>query len=548
MPKRPAAAAAAAAAPKAKALPVRQRLRWKQTAEDYLDRPSAVPADADEPGPEGDIRRPAAKASAAAREGHTRKCRGRGAGQSCRFGSNGEGGPAEGHNSGQCSLCSLAGLRKAMETAKGRAIIVRLLKKWCTAAPDIFRQAFAASAIVDLPPDEQDRLRKDATVGATQDLLAKRQSIAAGPTAEEMRAYEEKVQQDRALVQKKFFPARQRTVRHAAFQWTNPMAEEQRAKIADIAPNDAGLPAASTSPEAKNLETWCKKNSWQICGQCFSVETVRLKEPAAQGKKTGSTTACKNCAKPEERRIWIPKPEEVPEPLRGLSRQQIEALRPLDVDCGPEWKADFGYYFHSSMIRFSWAEEDVEEKVKALQPQSSRKQAKKAGNLDAATLKKKHVAWSHVVAVIDRPSNFSWRATTATTRIGCKGTAPSGRSSRRPMRSAGSDRCSSWRKAASRRPSGRISTGTTSSVKQSPVSPTSEESNVAKPWNATMPPCQKRRPHGRVPNATSSPKSGAPLQTTRGSMSCCTSSTICLSGRTLAVRRVPFTDNRCGKS
>ena len=379
MPKRPAAAAAAAAAPKAKALPVRQRLRGKQTAEDYLDRPSAEPAAADGPISGFRMRRPAAKEREAKRQGYARTCGGQGPEQSCCFASNGEGGPAQGNNNGRCSFCSAANMKQAMETAKGREIILRLLKKWCTTAPDIFRRAFAASAMTELPLAQQERLRKQATVRTAQDLLAKRQSIAAGPGPEELREYQEKVQQDRALVQKKFFPVRQRTVRHAAFQWTNPMTEEEKAKIADIAPNDAGLPAASTSPEAKNLETWCKKSSWQICGLCLSVETVHLKEPAARGKNpSGSTATCRNCGKPEESRIWIPKPEEVPEPLRSLSRQQIEALRPLDVDCGPEWKADFGYYFHSSMIRFSWAEEDVEDKVKALQPQSSRKQAKKA--------------------------------------------------------------------------------------------------------------------------------------------------------------------------
>ena len=63
--------------------------------------------------------------------------------------------------------------------------------------------------------------------------------------------------------------------------------------------------------------------------------------------------------------------------LRGLSVEQIQALRPLDIDSGPEWKAEFGYYFHSAMIRFSWSAEDVEDKIDALD-RPSRKAAKKA--------------------------------------------------------------------------------------------------------------------------------------------------------------------------
>ena len=183
--------------------------------------------------------------------------------------------------------------------------------------------------------------------------------------------------QDRAYVQKKFSPSARRTVRHCGYQWQGPMSQELQDRVKDLAPNDAGLPAASASPAAAALETWCKQGSWALCRRCGSAQPQHLKEAAAVAPSAGKVITCKNCQKPEERRAWVPQPDEVPPVLRGLSAEQIRALRPLDIDSGPEWKAEFGYYFHSAMIRFSWSAEDVEDKIDALD-RPNRKAAKKA--------------------------------------------------------------------------------------------------------------------------------------------------------------------------
>ena len=156
------------------------------------------------------------------------------------------------------------------------------------------------------------------------------------------------------------------------------MSEELRGQVRDLAHNDAGLPAANNSPAAAALESWCKRGSWDMCRQCASVQPRHLKEAASRDAAKGNIILCKNCAKKEDKQTWIPSPEDVPAVLRGLSSAQIEALRPLDVDSGPEWKAEFGYYFHSSMIRFSWAADDVEDKIDALPSRRERKRAKKA--------------------------------------------------------------------------------------------------------------------------------------------------------------------------
>ena len=269
----------------------------------------------------------------------------------------------------------MGALRAAIGARHGRKNILQLLKAWRGSAPEIFEAALTETTA--LPAEAQAQLRADAMEPTHPELLARRASIAAGPTGEQQAEYRERVGRDRAYVQKKFFPRARRTIRHCDYQWQGPMSQELEANVQDLAPNDAGLPAASSSPAAAALEAWCKQGSWALCRRCGSVQPQHLKEAAAAAGTGGKVISCKNCQKPEERRAWVPQPDEVPPPLRNLNSEQIQALRPLDIDSGPEWKAEFGYYFHSSMIRFSWSAEDVEDKIDALD-RTSRKAAKKA--------------------------------------------------------------------------------------------------------------------------------------------------------------------------
>ena len=360
--RRPAAALAAAVGAAALGgAAVRRRLRGKQPAEDYLERPCAEPAAEVSP------------------RGHYpgENCKGQANGRPCVFASDGSGEAARGKHAGRCSFCDPRAMAKAVSTAQGRNILVRSLKAWHQNAPRIFEAAFRESTLAGIHPDVQATLRAQAEEPSYTETLARRAAVLAGPTPGEQRSYKEAVAQDRAYVQKKFFPRRKRAVRHAGHEWTNPMSEELQEKVRDLLPNDTGLPAASISHASKAMEQWCKKMSWGLCKQCASVQPIHLKEGVLHASAFEPLVRCKNCSKPEAKRTWIPQPEDVPEQLRGLTRQELEALRPLDVDCGPAWKADFGYYFHSAMIRFSWAETDVEDKIKALE-RRSRKRTNKA--------------------------------------------------------------------------------------------------------------------------------------------------------------------------
>ena len=118
------------------------------------------------------------------------------------------------------------------------------MKQWRRAAPDIFAAAFAQSALTELDAAAREKLRTDASVPTYQEVLEWRVSVVADLTAQELQEYRVGVEQDQAYVQRKFFPKKARTVRHAGFRWQNPMPEQLERQVQDIAANDTGLPKA----------------------------------------------------------------------------------------------------------------------------------------------------------------------------------------------------------------------------------------------------------------------------------------------------------------
>ena len=71
---------------------------------------------------------------------------------------------------------------------------------------------------------------------------------------------------------------------------------------------------------------------------------------------------CQRCKRHE----CIPKVDDISEELHSLKSHVIEALRPLDIDAGKYERAQYGYRVHNGMIRFAWADEDVESKIAKL--------------------------------------------------------------------------------------------------------------------------------------------------------------------------------------
>ena len=299
----------------------------------------------------------------------------------CRFAADGSGHRARTDRCRKrCMFCDPAFIQEIMTgSAVARGNLTRILRSWQKNAPHILQLAFDESTLALLTDEQREALqRKLGTKSGNvwRDALQKRASITQN-NRRATAAFAGKMEADRQYIVKKMFPHRQRRVRHSNTPWRHPMTEITKATVHDVAENDTGLPAAQLTEKAKHVELWCKEGSWAVCEQCGSVQARHLKENDTHRAGGPTIKACKNCAKPLEKRTWVPAPHEVPGPLRGLTEDVIRALRPLDIDCGPEWRAEFGYRFHSSMIRFSWAEDDVEDKIEML-PMEARIQARAA--------------------------------------------------------------------------------------------------------------------------------------------------------------------------
>ena len=171
-------------------------------------------------------------------------------------------------------------------------------------------------------------------------------------TDEEKESYENAVIMEREWVMdKKFFPngRNPRIIKHAEnFTWRNPITEDLKKDIKDVATNDTGLPAAGVSATARMLEQWCKLGSWAICKECNSIQKRSLTEVDTRRVASAMIAKCDNCKNKHSDRL--PKIENMPEKLKGLSEDEIHALRPLDIDAGPWKQADHGFRYKTGDV------------------------------------------------------------------------------------------------------------------------------------------------------------------------------------------------------
>ena len=286
---------------------------------------------------------------------------------------------------------SAEALQKAAATSQGRGRLLASLRKRKEEDPTV-----AEEGLLAIPEEHQQEMReklqqeprkarqaRDRAAAETEEeqwerLLAGRQrlrSLRAGAAAAQS-VHEERVNEDRARVRRKFFPRRERSAAHSGRTWSNPMPPHLVEAIKDVEPNDTGLPRALITPEAGMLEAWCKQGSWGICSQCHSLEPRHLKEIDLRRVAGPSILRCRWCAK--DGPASVPTVKDVPRPLRGLTSEIILALRPFEMDCGPYERPPHGYRVHTALLRLLWSAESVEEKIAALPHGSDRKKARKA--------------------------------------------------------------------------------------------------------------------------------------------------------------------------
>ena len=285
---------------------------------------------------------------------------------------------------------SAEALRQALASASGRGRVLAALRKKQTTEPKVVEMAIQA-----LPMEMQQEMRdkaveeprrakaarhkaeEDDTMDQWEAAMAARRSIRAEASAEAQTLYEERVAEDRARVRRKFFPQKDRQVKHSGHRWSHPMPAALQQTVQDLQSNDTGLPAAQASPVAAMLEQWCKVGSWAVCKACHSLEPRHLKEIDA--RRTAHRrwwTQCKWCAGAQGV-DGVPQVADVPKPLRSLTPACVKALQPLELDCGPYQRPPHGYRVHTALARLAWAQQSVEEKLAAL-PRQERKPAKKA--------------------------------------------------------------------------------------------------------------------------------------------------------------------------
>ena len=207
-------------------------------------------------------------------------CRGA-PGLPCCYAADGSAEPGQGKHDGRCIFCNPTAMAQTLETERGRGSVVRLLKRWRLGTPAVFEAAFSSSTLTSASEEMRLQLRSSAErpvrgpgrafLASQEEALSWRQSVAAELDAAQSQQYRAKVEEDRAYVQRKFFPQRDRLIRHANYRWRNPMSPDLQGQIHDLAFNDTGLPRASVAPTAERLETWCKQHSWKVCALCGSV-------------------------------------------------------------------------------------------------------------------------------------------------------------------------------------------------------------------------------------------------------------------------------------
>ncbi|CAE7260998.1 unnamed protein product [Symbiodinium microadriaticum] len=232
----------------------------------------------------------------------------------CCYAADGSAEPGRGKHDGRCIFCNPTAMVQTLETEWGRGNVVRLLKRW--------RKCVCSSAPLQN------------VLASQEEALSWRQSVAAELDAAQSQQYRVKVEEDRAYVQRKFFAKR---------------SPDQARKLPVAKSHVSGLAEADLRPRLQRHRPTkllrppnCKQHSWKVCALCGSVQPQHLKEADLREKAPTALAKCKNCSKPEAAQIWVPSVEEVPGPLRGLSRPMLLALRMLDIDCGPgpAWKAD----------------------------------------------------------------------------------------------------------------------------------------------------------------------------------------------------------------
>ena len=196
-------------------------------------------------------------------------------------------------------------------------------------------------------------------------------------SSKQKKEYEAAVRLDQRVPRRKFlFPEKLMKRAGAAEEAAEKQAVQALCgEVGHVAPNDTDLPLPGDQ-KGRMVDAWCKQGSWGMCGKCHSM-CPRILGPMdlrRVNKPTIPASQCPACKNGE----YVPQPEHVPEKLRNLKPMVLEALRPLDMDIGPEVRAPHGYPVKNGMMAFAWKEDSAAARIETLPKRKDRKAAKKA--------------------------------------------------------------------------------------------------------------------------------------------------------------------------
>ncbi|CAK0908773.1 unnamed protein product [Prorocentrum cordatum] len=207
------------------------------------------------------------------------------------------------------------------------------------------------------------------------EALQKRQLQMASPHREHeaRKRYRADVLADQKKVMNSFFPEEaERRPRGRA---------DEVPKPEDVLPP---LKDATHSDLSAGLRSWLERGSWGKCRTCGCLQPRPMHEIDLAGdpKVEIPQRQCRRCN--AGRDYWAPCPDDVPKPLRNLSEDIVQALRPIDIDVGPETRSTDslgrwnGYRKKVKMVTFYFSKWRVVDKINGLEGKDTRSTARKA--------------------------------------------------------------------------------------------------------------------------------------------------------------------------
>ena len=279
-----------------------------------------------------------------------------------------------------CAFCSGNNLRRCLGNARGKGQISSALAFFDEQDANIF--AMACARISSLESDEAldgclQRLRRLQKKGASK--------------AERQQGQKDKAKARKADQWDKLLVERKAQVHFSSKEKNDFRRRGQQKELARLgkkfpgvytAEGQAKRPGADwQTPLAASFRRWAEEHSWNICQQCNRLVPKKFHPKHARGSGSGpalkhSIKACKHCS----RGVGYPAPQlaDVPEPLRKLPQEVLDALTIFEVHTGPWEQEHNAYRAHMAPARFSWHWKSVEERLAELESERHWEKGKEA--------------------------------------------------------------------------------------------------------------------------------------------------------------------------